>query len=137
MKTLLLLEEDTEARKVLAKVLKKRGFGVLQAKDEPSALGLASSKSVHMVLAGATGRDRTEFLADVREGHPNLPVVFLTDYCEPESRLRGLVYGAFSVSRRLNFYINMRPIVFHELELLIRMVLGRRQRSRRMDLVAA
>lgn len=137
MKTLLVLEEDQEGRKALAKVLKKQGYGVLQARDTSAALEHIDSRQVDLVLAGATNHDRSEFLADLRGERPLLPVVFLTDYCEPESRLRGFRYGPFCMSRRLHFYINMRPIGLHELTFLIRMVLGRRIRGRREDLVAA
>ena len=105
MKNLLLLEEDQEGREALAKVLRKRGFTVRQARDEATALAiLAASPPMDMVLAGATERDRSEFLADVRERKPQVPVIFLSDYCGPEARLRGLAFGAFTMSRSLNFY---------------------------------
>ncbi|MEK6697690.1 MAG: response regulator [Nitrospirota bacterium] len=138
MKNLLLLEEDQEGREALAKVLRKRGFTVRQARDEATALAiLAASPPMDMVLAGATERDRSEFLADVRERKPQVPVIFLSDYCGPEARLRGLAFGAFTMSRSLNFYINMRPVGLHELERLIRIVLGRRHAGRGMELIAA
>jgi DNA-binding response OmpR family regulator len=121
----LLLEEDSEGRESLARVLKKRGFAVLQTGDESSALDILSSTSlIDVVIAGASDLDRLEFLADVREQRPHLPVVFLADYCGPESKLRGILYGAFSMSRRLNFYINMRPIGLTELDRLLRVIVG-------------
>ncbi len=138
MKNLLLLEEDREGRESLAKVLRKRGFTVRQAEDEASALAiLGASPPVDVVLAGATERDRTEFLADVREGSSQVPVIFLSDYCGPESKLRGLAFGAFTMSRSLNFYINMRPVGLHELERLIHIVIGRGHTGRSAELIAA
>ena len=126
MEHVLLLEEDGEGRETLARVLSKRGFRVVPAEDQMTALSvLTSGLPISVVLAGATYRDRIDFLSDLRETRPNLPVIFLTDYCSPESRLRGMKYGAFSMSRRLNFYINMRPVELDELDRMIRIVLGK------------
>jgi DNA-binding NtrC family response regulator len=124
MKNLLLVEEDREGREALAKVLKRRGFRVVEAADEASALEMVRSElPLDVVIAGATEQDRSAFLVDVHDQRPSLPVVFLTDYCWPEARLRSLLFGAFALSRRLNFYLNMRPIGFAELERLILAIL--------------
>ncbi len=137
MKNLLLLEEDLEGRESLARLLKKKGFCVIQAADEAAALtALGSAGSLDLVLAGATNRDRSEFLADLRERDVHLPVIFLADYCGPESRLRGL-FGAFSVSRNLNFYINTRPVGLQELERMIRIAMNRRADGCAVPLAAA
>jgi len=138
MKRVLLLEEDSEGRESLARVLKKRGFAVLQTGDEASALDMLSSASlVDVVIAGASALDRLGFLADVREQRPDLPVVFLADYCGPESKLRGILYGAFSMSRSLNFYLNMRPIGLAELDRLLRIIVSDRRTECIRSLVAA
>jgi DNA-binding response OmpR family regulator len=138
MERVLLLEEDSEGRESLARVLRKRGFGVLQAGDESSALGIVSSASpLDVVIAGASYQDRLEFLADVREQRPDLPLVFLADYCGPESKLRGLRYGAFSLFRRLNLYINMRPIGLNELERLLRNIVNHRRAEEHTGVLVA
>lgn len=138
MKNLLILEEDGEGRETLARILKRRGFHVLTTVDEASALlALSSGAPIDVVIAGATDRDRGEFLSDLHETRPDLPIIFLSDYCAPESRLRSLQYGPFSVSRRLNFYINTRPVGFHELERMIRIVLAGRRPVRQAGLAAA
>lgn len=125
MKKVLLLEEDEEGRTALAQILKTRGFTVVQAASDSSALAtLWTAYPFDLLIAGATKYDRAVFLSDVREYRPHLPVVFLTDYCSPEARLRGLVFGAFGMSRRLNFYLNMRPITLPELDRLIRIALN-------------
>ncbi len=120
MKTVLVLEEDREAGEALAKVMKKNGLWVILVGSEERALKeIASGISPNLVIAGITGRDRTEFLADLRGLRPRLPVIFLSDYCDPEARLRGLRFGACALSRELNFYINVRPVRLNELEQLI------------------
>lgn len=138
MNNLLLLEEDKEARESLVRLLKKRGFPVVyQAESESSALWIISSRRIDLVIAGASERDRCEFLAYLRELSQHIPVVFLADFCGPEARLRGLAYGPFSMSRRLNFYINMRPIIFTELVRLIRLITPRGGSGRSMNIRAA
>ena len=138
MKRVLLLEEDGEGRESLARILKKRGFAVLQAGNESSALdALSTTALIDVVIAGASYRDRLEFLTDVREQRPDVPVVFLSDYCGPESKLRGIRYGAFSMSRSLNFYMNMRPVGLNELDRLLRMIVSNRRSECTRNLVAA
>ena len=131
MISLLLLEEDSKGRETLSKMLRLRGFRVFPSEHEAAALAvLDSDHPVDLVLAGTIHRDRPEFLADLRERQRSVPVVFLTNHCDAESRLRGLS-GDFYVSRRINFYINTRAIEFSELDRLIRIVLNP-QRTRRV-----
>jgi len=127
MKRVLLLEEDGEGREVLARILKKKGLSVVQAGNTATALAsLSSSMPLDLVIAGSTDADRTDFLSDLRDARPDLPVIFLADYCAPESRLRGALYGAFLMSRALHFYINTRPIGLHELVRMIGIALQHR-----------
>jgi CheY-like chemotaxis protein len=122
MKSILLLEEDVEGREILSKMLRQRGHRVMPAEHEAAALAVLDTGSpVDLILAGATYRSRLEFLADLREQPRSVPVVFLTDHRDAESRLRGLV-GGFYVSPKLNLYLNTRPIEFSELDRLIRSV---------------
>lgn len=122
MKSILLLEEDFEGREILSKMLRQRGYCVMPAEHETAALAVLDSGSpVDLVLAGATFRNRLDFLADLREQSRSVPVVFLADHRASESRLPGLV-GGFYVSPKLNLYLNTRPIEFHELDRLIRSV---------------
>lgn len=137
MNNLLLLEEDKEARGSLARLLKKSGFPVCQAESESSALWFISSRRIDLVIVGASERDRCEFLADLRELSRHIPVVFLADFCGPEAKLRGIAYGPFSMSRRLNFYLNMRPIIFTELVRLIRLITARGRSGHSMNIRAA
>ena len=137
MTRVLLLEEDREGREVLGRILKKKGFSVVQAGNASTALAAISSKMpLDLVIAGITDTDRTVFLSDLREEKPDLPVIFLSDYCAPESRLRGALYGAFLMSRALHFYINTRPVGLHELVRMIGIILHQRSVSAESPLAA-
>ncbi len=121
---ILLLEEDNEGREALARILNKNGFSVLQAENPATALRmLRSALHLNLMIAGAADRDRTEFLSDMRDVRRDLPVIFLANYCAPESRARSIRYGAFLVSRALRFSINTRPISLNELYRMIRIAL--------------
>ncbi len=138
MKTLVLLEEDREGRETLTAILRRLGYSVIAAGSEEAALkAVGSARTVHLVLAGAVDRDRLAFMADLREERPRMPILLLTDYCEPESRLRGLLYGAFAALSRRNVYINVRPYSLVELAGLLRCVLGGRRTAGRLQLAAA
>ncbi len=121
---ILLLEENNEGREVLARILKKNGFSVLQAENPATALRmLRSALPLNLMIAGAAGRDRTEFLSDMRHVRRDLPAIFLADYCKPESVARSPRYGAFLVSRAFRFSLNTRPISLDELHRMIRIAL--------------
>ncbi len=127
MRQVLLLEEDLEAGEVLARVLRHRGFVVTEANDQSQALALADTCGIDLVIAGVTSYDRLEFLADLREKKPEVPVIFLNGAHGPESILLGIRYGAFTVARNLNFYLNMRTVRMNELDRIIRIALGGRR----------
>ena len=130
MKSILLLEEDFSGREILSKMLRQRGYRVIPAEHETAALAvLGSGSPIDLILAGATFRNRVEFLADLREQSRSVPVVFLADHRDAESGLHGLA-GGFYVSPKLNLYLNTRPIEFHELDRLIRSVPARQGTGR-------
>ncbi len=123
MKSILVLEEDPEGRAVLSNMLRRKGFRVYSVGRETSALAaLDSGRDIDLVLAGATGCDRTDFLADLRSRQPSMPAVFLTSHRDAVSRER-LLSGGFSMSYSLNFYMNTRQVDLHELDRLIRIAL--------------
>ncbi len=123
MKNLLLIEEDPEGRDVLARILTARGFRVMKAMNESTALTvLGTVVPVDIVIAGATTRDRADFLADLRKERPRVPVIFLMNAGRPAA---GSHHSSdpFSLSRKLNFYINRRSVGIDELDWLIRIII--------------
>ncbi len=137
MKTILVLEEDVEGREALSTMLKRKGFHVYQAEHEAAALAVLGRYGcpIDLVLAGATDRDRIDFLACLRTQRLSIPVVLLTDCGNAVSR-KQLLSGGFRLSGRMNFYMNTRPIDFNELDRLIRITLIPR-RSDHLPLIHA
>lgn len=123
MNTILVLDEDFEGREALSALLRQKGFRICQAEQEAAALAaLGPGCPVDLVIAGATDRTRTDFLASLRAQRPSMPVVLLANCRDAVSRRR-LLSSGFRLSRSLNFYMNTRPIDFSELYRLIRIAL--------------
>jgi DNA-binding NtrC family response regulator len=123
MNTILVLEEDHEGREALSAMLRQNGFRTCQAEREAAALAaLGPGCPIDLVIAGATDRTRTDFLACLRAQRPSMPVVLLADCGDAVSR-KQLLSSGFWLSRSLNFYMNTRPIDFNELDRLIRIAL--------------
>ncbi len=123
MKNILVLEENLEGRYALSKMLRRKGYRVHQVERESEALtALGPGCRFDLVLAGATDRNRADFLACLRTQRPSLPVILLADCSDAVSR-KQLLSSGFWLSRRLNFYMNTRPIDFNELDRLIQIAL--------------
>ena len=123
MKTILVLEENFEGREALSAMLRRKGFRICQAEQEAAALAaLGPGCPIDLVIAGATDRTRTDFLACLRAQRPSMPVVLLANCHDAVSRKQLLSTG-FWLSRSLNFFMNTRPIDFSELYRLIRIAL--------------
>ncbi len=119
MKTILVLEENLEARELLSKMLVRKGYRVYQAEDETAALtALRPSDHIDLVLAGATKRNRAGFLASLRTRGPSIPVILLTDRGEAIYR-KQLLTSCFFLLSRPNFSMSTRPTDFNELDRMI------------------
>ncbi|HJS87708.1 MAG TPA: ATP-binding protein [Acetobacteraceae bacterium] len=85
-RTLLLVEDETDVREVIAEVLRERGYQVLEAGDGPAALHILQRTRGSRVDAlvtdvGLPGGLNGRQVADAaRECRPGLPVLFITGY---------------------------------------------------------
>ncbi len=123
MKTILVLDENIVGRETLSTMLKRKGYHVYRVEHEDAALKvLGRGCHIDIVLAGATDRNRDDFLACLRVRRPALPVILLTN-CDDAVSRNQLLSSGFCLSRKLNFYMNTRPIEFSELDRLIRIAL--------------
>jgi DNA-binding NarL/FixJ family response regulator len=94
----LLVDDDTLVRKGLVHLLKScvEDAEVGEASDATEALAMLESDGYHVVLADIRlpGRDGLEMLKDIRSAHPDIPVVMLTGYDDPEYVKGALAEGA-------------------------------------------
>lgn len=77
---LLLVDDDDGVRKVLAKILSKEGYHVETAADRAGAIQILDDVPLDLVLLDINleGESGLDLLKDLREAHPNLPVLMLT-----------------------------------------------------------
>ena len=86
--TVLVVDDEESLRRVVARALTGVGFGVLEADNGASALGLLASgnASVHLVISDIhmPVMDGLTFARELRMRLPSLPILFITGRESPE-----------------------------------------------------
>lgn len=84
----LLVEDEPRVRQLVAKVLRRRGYVVLEAEDAEAALRLFGSQAsdislllTDVVMPGMSGHDLADSLS---AAHPELKVIFMSGYSETD-----------------------------------------------------
>lgn len=90
----LVVEDEPRVRQLVAKVLRRRGFVVLEAEDAEAAIRLFGDQAADIsllltdvVMPGMNGRDLADSLSAV---HPDLKVIFMSGFGEAELSDRGV-----------------------------------------------
>lgn len=90
----LVVDDEAPVRELAAKILKRRGYLVLEAVDGPAAVEMAEAAGgkvqlllTDVVLPGMSG---DELAGTLREQNPDLRVVFMSGYEEQELSERGI-----------------------------------------------
>jgi two-component system cell cycle sensor histidine kinase/response regulator CckA len=93
----LVVEDERPVRRLVARVLERRGYRVLQAEDGEEALALARQVGapidlmvVDLVMPGLNGREVAERLTP---SQPGMAVVFISGYTADEVVRQGIVAG--------------------------------------------
>ena len=90
--TVLLVDDDDAVRATTADVLAGLGYAVRQSADGPAALDLLSSGAdidvmlTDVVMPGMSGPELARRVASIR---PNMPIIFISGYAEPEGLAGG------------------------------------------------
>ena len=114
----LVVDDESLVREVVASYLKREGFAVLEAEDGATALELVASESPDLVVLDVMlpVRDGFDVLAEIRRTH-DVPVILLTARTEEADRVLGLEIGA-------DDYV-IKPFSPRELAARVRSVLRR------------
>ncbi len=93
---LLLVEDDRDLRRFLAKAFREEGYGVVEADSGDQALerALDGSHSCIILDVMLPGRDGFSVVAELRKRGVLTPVLMLTARDELDARVRGLEGGA-------------------------------------------
>ena len=120
---ILLIEDESGFRQVIAKSLLKHGFEVLEAADGKEGLRCAAESLPDLILCDLVmpGMDGYEVLATLRtdERLADIPIIFLTGQSEPHEVRQGMNLGA-------DDYLT-KPVDLGDLLGAVKVRLGRRQ----------
>jgi len=122
--TILVVDDEHLIRWSVEQVLRREGFGVLQAGTGADALRLAQAEAPDLVLLDIRlpDGDGLEILERLRAGDPDLPVIMITAHGGVESAVRAMKLGAHD-------YI-IKPVNFEEMTIAIRKALETRSLRR-------
>jgi len=93
---ILVVEDDAPIRRGLCDALRYAGYAVEECPTGDAALATACAASPDLLLLDVVlpGKDGFEILRELRDSHPQLPVIMLTARGAEEDRVRGLRLGA-------------------------------------------
>lgn len=96
-KTILLIDDDDFIRKVLASVLEKAGYTVIDARDGENGLRLVDVKQPDVVITDyrMPGISGLEVLTELVRKQPGLPVVMLTAFGDVSLTIKAIQAGAY------------------------------------------
>ncbi len=95
--TILIVDDEANMRRVLAALLKRHGYSVLDAADGEAALASLDRERIDAVLTDLKmpRMNGLELLEAARRGHPRVPVILLTAHGTIGSAVEALKSGAF------------------------------------------
>ncbi len=84
---ILLVEDEDKAREVFAKILRKAGYGVIEAGDGLQALSLLETMRCNLVISDILMPNLNGYalVARIRAKWPDLPVVLTSGYLSQDS----------------------------------------------------
>ncbi len=124
----LYIDDDADARRLLAKALSLRGYEVRASADGPSGLAELKREPADVVLLDLRlpGMDGIEVCRQVKAlaGETFLPVIFLTAQTDVTEKVKALEGGGDDFC--------VKPVFLDELDARIRVLLRLRSRERRL-----
>lgn len=97
MKKILIIDDDDFIRKMLAAVVQKSGFDVIEAPDGETGLKYVELKNPDLVVTDfkMPGISGLEVVAELVRTHPGLPVIMLTAYGDVSLTIKAIQTGAY------------------------------------------
>lgn len=112
-RNILMVEDEIQLRKILAKELEEQGYTVFQAGTGEEALAMLEKKKIKVLLLDLMLPDMTglDLLPKVSSLYPNIKTIILTAYGNVESAVTAMKLGAFD-------YL-CKPVKLEELKLFL------------------
>lgn len=93
---ILLADDDSQVRRTIGRVLRKRGFEVMEAKDGIEAIECAKRfpPDIALVDLCMPGKDGFAVVRELKAANPRLPVLVLSGWDDAEDRVQAFDVGA-------------------------------------------
>lgn len=107
--TILICDDEAEARNMLSFVLTDKGYRILESENISSAMAVLQSEKVDMLITDLLIGDESgiDLIKKMKKAGSTIPVIFLTAYGTIESAVQAMTEGAF--------YYLLKPLHFDEL----------------------
>jgi DNA-binding response OmpR family regulator len=94
--TILVVDDDQNARSLLGDIIRSEGFEVVEAENGLPALECLKQSPVNMIITDRDmpQMDGMEFLKRLREDYPTIPVLMLSGYGEESMWGKAIGLGA-------------------------------------------
>ena len=121
--SILVVDDEENAREGLSKILSKEGYSVETAANGKEAIDIIKDQSLDLVITDMRMpmMDGFEVLREIKKLNETIGVIMVTAYGEVESYLEAINLGAFE-------YIN-KPVRVNELKRVITKVLEERKKA--------
>jgi len=120
-RTILVIDDESSQRQILAGYLKRKGYTVLEAGSGKDGINIALNNLIDIILTDFKMPDITglEVLKEVRKFNPETSIVLITAFGTIEDAVKAMKEGAYD-------YLT-KPIDLDELEMLIKRIDERHQ----------
>jgi DNA-binding NtrC family response regulator len=114
----MIVDDEPNALKVLAAILKEEGHRIFQANDVESAVRLMASEDMDAVISDMKmpGKDGIQLFEYLTAHHPDVPLIFLTAYGSVDSAVHAITLGAFYYFIKPPDYLKLKGILARAVE---------------------
>ena len=117
-KTVLIVDDEANAVRVLSVILKEEGYRILEATNVDKAIDIILNEDVDAVITDLKmpAKDGYQLFQYVSEHYPHMPVLFLTAYGTVESAVSAMRGGAYYYFIKPPDYPKLKTVLARAIE---------------------
>ena len=114
----LIVDDEPNALKVLAAILREEGYSVFKAGDVAAAEHTLGKEDIDTVITDMKmpARDGMQLMDFMAERYPDIPVIFLTAYGSVDSAVHAITRGAFYYFIKPPDYVKLKGMLSRAVE---------------------
>lgn len=118
MANVLIIEDETDVRQLLKRMLTLEGFTIYEAADCRSALQLLGRQDIDVALCDVKLPDGNgvDFISQAKQLYPYLEIIILTAYANIPDSVQAIKNGAFDYITKANDNNRILPLLYRALE---------------------